>query len=68
MEDRVLPDGRAFRLPAGDYWHHKLAEWVSLERRCCPFLSFSLDSGLEAVWLTVTAEGEGRRFLQEHLL
>ena len=38
-----LPDGYAFRLPADPVLFQQAAEWVSLERRCCPFVQFALD-------------------------
>src|SRR5690349_6069975 len=42
-ELRELTDGYAFRLPADpDRWT-LATEFVSLERRCCPFLAFGLD-------------------------
>jgi hypothetical protein len=37
-----LPDGFAFIFPRERPLFLTLAEWVTLERRCCPFLSFEL--------------------------
>src|SRR2546422_11753538 len=46
---RELPDGFAFLFPGKSNWCAKIAEWVMLERRCCPLRSFKLvidaDSG-----------------------
>lgn len=38
-----LPDGLALTFPADPALFVELAEWVSLERRCCPFLEFALE-------------------------
>jgi hypothetical protein len=38
-----LTDGYAFRLPADPVLFQQAAEWVSLERRCCPFVHFTLE-------------------------
>jgi hypothetical protein len=37
-----LPDGLAVRFPARPYVFLRLAEWMELERACCPFLEFGL--------------------------
>ena len=41
QESRELADGYAFRFPADTLV--PAAEWVSLERRCCPFFTFVLE-------------------------
>ena len=38
-----LPDGYAIRFPARPFLFLRLAEWVELERACCPFLSIRLE-------------------------
>jgi hypothetical protein len=40
---RDLPDGLALSFPADAAVFLQLAEWISLERRCCPFLEFALE-------------------------
>ncbi len=37
-----LPDGYQFHLDSGGISFLEAAEWVELERRCCPFLAFEL--------------------------
>ena len=37
-----LADGYAFRYPADPSLFRAAAEWIVLERRCCPFLAFEL--------------------------
>jgi hypothetical protein len=43
LEIRELPDGYAFRLPEEPGMLLKAAEFVSLERLCCPFFGFVLE-------------------------
>ena len=53
-ERRELQSGYAFRLPAKTLL--TAAQWVSLERRCCPFFAFELvltkDGG--PLWLRIS--------------
>jgi hypothetical protein len=37
-----LPDGVSVRFPMRPYLFLRLAEWMELERACCPFLQFGL--------------------------
>jgi hypothetical protein len=37
-----LPDGLAVRFPSKPYVFLRLAEWLDLERACCPFLRIGL--------------------------
>jgi hypothetical protein len=56
---RELPDGYALRLPAATSLI-KLAEFISLERRCCPFFKFVVEVEPQngPIWLHLTgAEG-----------
>lgn len=41
-EVEELPDGLAIRFPSKPYIFLRLAEWMELERACCPFLEFGL--------------------------
>lgn len=61
-----LPDGLRYDLgPAEDAWLWA-AELITLERRCCPFLSFALSavSGDASFSLAVTGPPGTRAFLQ----
>ena len=51
-----LPDGYAFRYRTDETTWLKAAEYVDLERRCCPFFAFALELEPEsgAVWLKLT--------------
>jgi len=62
-ETRELPDGYAVRLTSDAGLFRQVAEWITLERRCCPFLALALDwSASDAIWLRVTG-GPGVREL-----
>jgi len=64
-ERQELEHGYAFRLPAGMLM--AAAEWVSYEKRCCPFFTFELtvarDDG--PVWLSVTGSEGVKPFIRE---
>jgi hypothetical protein len=50
--------GYAIRLPGGDETLRGVAEWVLLERRCCPFISFSISFGDAGQPLRVALTGD----------
>lgn len=59
IETKELPDGYAFRLQKG-VSIADLAEWVFLERKCCPFFDFEieLERNNGSLWLKLRgAEG-----------
>jgi hypothetical protein len=66
---RELRDGFAFRLNDTAVVLQELAEWVTMERRCCPFLSFRIEtSGTERdFWLTLRGPAGVKPFLREEL-
>lgn len=43
LEVQELPDGYAFLFPDEPSLFLQIAEWITLERRCCPFFAFSLE-------------------------
>ena len=57
-----LPNGYRFSLP--DNLWMQAAEFVSLERLCCPFLTFTLGLHENSVHLELTGEEGVRAFLQ----
>ena len=69
MQVEPLPDGFAFQFPLEDGIYVRLAEWVSLERLCCPFLRFDLRMVAEEnfVELRMTCQEGVRDFLREEL-
>ena len=67
-ETRELPDGYAMRLLDDPVVFKDVAEWITLERRCCPFLSLGLTwSADDAVWLSITGGPEVKAFLAQRL-
>ena len=64
-----LPDGLAVRLPSKPYLFLRLAEWLDLERACCPFLEFGLlfENHTGALRLTVRGPEGVKDFLRAEL-
>ena len=64
-----LADGYAFRLPPRSDVLTKVAEFISLESLCCPFLRFSLEVEPEggSVWLRLTGRGGVKTFIREEV-
>ena len=69
QEIRELPAGYAFQFPAETSCILELADWMSLERLCCPFLDFELQlgAGQASLWLRVTGRDGVKEFLQAEL-
>jgi hypothetical protein len=66
QEVRELPDGYAFRLPNDSTMLMLIAQDLSMERLCCPFLRFTLEITPAGgpLWLSFTG-GEGvKEFLR----
>lgn len=63
----ALPDGYAFRFPADAL--ERLGRFVMNERKCCPFLAFSIEAGPGdgPVWLRITGPEGTREFLEAEL-
>ena len=53
-----LADGYALRLPGTDEALLRVAEWITLERRCCPFLDFAVEWGHDRADVVVKLTGE----------
>jgi hypothetical protein len=68
-ELRELSNGYEFRFASGSSLLMKLAEFVSLEKLCCPFLSFMIEVGAEGgpVWLRLTGRGGVKTFIREEI-
>ncbi len=59
-----LPDGFALQVPTDHATFMEVAEWVSLERRCCAFAEFALELRLDdTVWVTVTGRPGAKEVL-----
>jgi hypothetical protein len=68
-ELREMPDGYAFRLPNESNTLLDAAEFVALERLCCPFLGFALEVEAEGgpVWLRLTGRDGVKAFIREEV-
>lgn len=68
-EIRELPDGYAFRLTGDAETLTRVAEFIALERLCCPFLSFALEVEPEGgpVWLRLTGREGAKAFIREEV-
>jgi hypothetical protein len=66
QETRELPGGYSFRLPSDEETIQRMAEWITLERRCCPFLAFGLEAGREngPLWLSLTGREGVKPFMK----
>jgi hypothetical protein len=61
-----LAEGYAYKLQGGTIKLNEVAEWISLERLCCPFLTFQLSvAGKETDWrLSLTGPAGVKMLLQ----
>lgn len=62
-----LPDGYVFTLPHAPGTLRDAAVFVALERRCCPFITFTVEipAGEPTFRLATTGEGDIKPFLRE---
>jgi hypothetical protein len=69
-EIRELPDGYAFRLPSDSSILLAAAEFIALERLCCPFFTFTLDVQHDGgpIWFHLTGRDGVRQFLKDKIL
>jgi hypothetical protein len=66
QETVELTDGYAFRFAPDDARFLTLAEFITLERRCCPFLGFALALDPEGgpLWLRLTGREGAKEFMR----
>jgi hypothetical protein len=63
-----LPDGYTYHLKVENMTLLELAEWITIERVCCPFLSFHIDiTGEASPSLTLRGPGESKAILNAAL-
>lgn len=65
LDTKELPDGYAMSHPADAATISLIAEFITLERLCCPFFRFALElTGAEdTVWLKLTGDKAAKRVL-----
>jgi hypothetical protein len=68
-EIKELSDGYAFRLPVESEVLLKVAEFISLERLCCPFFGFTLEIEREGgdIWLHLTGRDGVKPFIRAEI-
>lgn len=66
LETRELEDGYAYRFPSDAKWISQMAQLITFERECCPFLRFNLrlEPANGPLWLELTGPPGTREFLQ----
>jgi hypothetical protein len=64
QEKRELPNGYGFRLSPSSLM--AAAEWISFERKCCPFFTFDLEQARDEgpVWLRITGSEGVKAFIR----
>lgn len=69
QERQELPDGYAFRFAPGPDLVIKIAEFISLERLCCPFFTFTVVVKPEGgpLWLKLAGREGVKQFLLAEL-
>jgi len=69
QEVRELADGYAMRLPAENGMILSVAEFITLERLCCPFFGFELEVERDqgSLWLKLTGRDGVKEFLKAQL-
>ncbi|HXF64783.1 MAG TPA: hypothetical protein VNK95_24360 [Caldilineaceae bacterium] len=66
---RELDSGYAFQLPQDAVWLSRAAEFIALERLCCPFFAFDLEVEPHGgpVWLRLTGREGIKAFILAEL-
>jgi len=65
LEVKDLGDGYAYRFPSDEIWITELANLITVERQCCPFLRFNLriEPGAGPIWLELSGPQGTKDFL-----
>lgn len=65
LEVKDLGDGYAYRFPTDEIWITELANLITFERQCCPFLKFNvrIEPGAGPIWLELTGPEGTKDFL-----
>ncbi|MFD0695365.1 hypothetical protein ACFQZT_14775 [Paenibacillus sp. GCM10027628] len=64
-----IEKGYEYQFPGDPDTLRLLIEWVSLERKCCPFLTFTVRASREEepIWLPLTGNEEAKTFLSQEI-
>lgn len=65
LETKELDAGYAYRFPSDAKWITDLADFITFERACCPFLEFKLrlEPAAGPIWLELTGPAGTKDFL-----
>ena len=68
-ERRELDNGYAFRLLSQKISLLEIAEWVTLERRCCPFFNLQIEAEPNdgPIWLRMTGAAGAKEFIRSEI-
>jgi hypothetical protein len=68
-EVRELETGYAYELPSDETWIAEVTQLITLERQCCPFMTFNLrlEPGNGPMWLELTGPDGTKAFLNNLL-
>ncbi|MEP6570286.1 MAG: hypothetical protein ABJC10_10980 [Acidobacteriota bacterium] len=66
LETKELDAGYAYRFPSAGTWIAELAQLITFERACCPFLRFNmrLEPANGPLWLELTGPEGTKDFLR----
>jgi hypothetical protein len=66
LETKEIDHGYAYRFPSSANWIAELAQLITFERECCPFLRFQLrlEPANGPLWLELTGPEGTKDFLQ----
>jgi hypothetical protein len=64
---RELPNGIEVQISTARMGLAQLGEWISFERKCCPFLDFRIDVAPESgpLWVSLTGRAGVKEFLSQ---
>ncbi|MDQ0897322.1 MULTISPECIES: hypothetical protein [unclassified Paenibacillus] len=65
-----IENGYQYQFQGDSETLHLVNEWVSMERKCCPFLTFTViaSSETESVLLQLTGNHEAKAFLRSDII
>lgn len=68
-ERRELENGYAFRLAGRKISLMEIAEWIAMERLCCPFFNLRIEVEADSgpTWLHITGRGEIKPFIRAEI-
>ena len=68
-ERRDLDNGYAFRLAPEKISLVEIADWITFERRCCPFFNLQLEAEPNdgPIWLRMTGAGGIKQFIRSEI-